>query len=525
MFEGVCAMINAVGRELPEKVGNYIIKPFMGIGRANDDLPPVVSMRRPSLRPESGTKLLATLEDAIMECGLKDGMTISFHHCFREGDMVIGQVLAAIRRLGIKNLRFAPSAVVNIKNPSIVDFVRDGTIARIEASGIRGELGDAVIDGLMETPVILRPHGARPRAIESGDLMIDVAFIGASAADEYGNATGQVGPNACGSMGYAFVDAYNAGKVVIVTDNLVDYPCVPVSISQQYVDYVVKVDQVGDPAKIGAGAARMTKNPRDLMIAQRAADAIAASRLFRDGFSFQTGAGAISIACTNFLAERMEKAGIQASYALGGIPAAIIDMYKKGLVRVVACSQSFDAVAARAIVECPNVVEIDNAVYSNMYAKGCMLDKLNFGVLGALEIDTDFNINILTGSSGEMMGGLGGGPDVADGADISIVTLPIVRGRTPSVVPKVFTCCTPGDSVAMAVTEAGIALNPKHKYYAELREDLTAANLKLVTIEELCELARSIVGTPKPIECTDKIVALVEYRDGTVIDVIRQIKR
>ncbi len=518
-------MINAVGRKLPEKIGSYIVKPFMGTGMAEDDLPPVISKRRPSLRPASGTKLASSLEDAIRMCGLKDGMTISFHHCFREGDMVIGQVLKAIRSLGIKDLRFAPSAVVNVKNPSVVEFVKDGTITHIEASGIRGELGDAVIDGLMEEPVILRPHGSRPRAIETGALQIDVAFLGASAADEYGNATGQVGPNACGSMGYAFVDAQNAAKVVIVTDNLVEYPCAPVSISQQYVDYVVKVDQIGDPAKIGAGAARMTKNPRDLMIANRTADVIAASRMFKQGFSFQTGAGAISIACTNFLSERMAEAGITASFALGGIPAAIIDMYKKEQVRVVACSQSFDAVAARAIAECPGVIEIDNAVYSNMYAKGCMLDKLNFGVLGALEVDTDFNINILTGSSGEMMGGLGGGPDVADGADISIVTLPVVRGRTPSIVPKVFTCCTPGTSVAVVVTEAGVALNPKHKYYEELKEDLTAANIKLVGIEELCELARSIVGTPKPIECTDKVVAVVEYRDGTVIDVIRQIKR
>ncbi len=519
-------MKNAVGRELPEKIGSYTVKPFAGIGKAKDDYGPVVSNRRPTLRPAAGTKLLPTLEDAVKACGLKDGMTISFHHCFREGDMVIGQVLTAIRNLGIKHLRFAPSAVVNIKNPSIVDFVKDGTIDRIEASGIRGELGDAVINGTvsLDEPVILRPHGARPRAVESGDLMIDVAFLGASAADEYGNATGQIGPNACGSMGYAFVDAHNAGKVVIVTDNLVDFPCAPISISQQYVDYVVKVDQAGDPAKIGAGAARMTKNPRDLMIAQYTTDAIAASRRFVEGFSFQTGAGAIPIAITNFLADKMEEKGIKASFALGGIPAAIIDMYKRGLVRVVACSQSFDAVAAKAIVECPGVIEIDNAVYSNIYSKGCMLDRLNFGVLGALEIDTDFNINILTGSSGEMMGGLGGGPDVADGADISIVTLPVVRGRTPSVVPKVFTCCTPGTSVAMVVTEAGIALNPAHKRYEELKEDLTAAGVKLVTIEYLCELARSIVGTPKPIETTDKVVAVVEYRDGTVIDVIRQIK-
>lgn len=518
-------MVNAAGRELPERIGSYTVRPYSGTNADPAAWGRVVSNRVPTLRPAGGKKLCDSLEAAILCAGLADGMTISFHHSFREGDMVVGKVLTAIRSLGIKGLRFAPSAVVNIKNPSIVDFVRDGTIDRIEASGIRGELGDAVIGGLMEQPVILRPHGARPRAIETGALAIDVAFIGASAADEYGNATGQIGPNACGSLGYSFVDAANAGKVVIVTDHLVPYPCVPVSISQQYVDYVVTVDQIGDPVKIGAGAARMTKNPRDLMIAKRAADVIAASRLFREGFSFQTGAGAISIACTSYLGQRMEERGVKASFALGGMTANIVDLFDRGLVRVLACSQSFDAVAARAIAENPNIIEIDNAVYSNLYAKGCMLDRLNFGVLGALEIDTDFNINILTGMSGEMMGGLGGGPDVADGADVSIVTLPVIRGRTPSIVPRVFTCCTPGASVAVVVTEAGIALNPRHKHYGMLKEDLAAAGIQTVSIAYLAQLALSLTGVPKPIECTDKVVAVVEYRDGSVIDVIRQIKR
>lgn len=518
-------MKNAVGREIPEKIGDYIVRPYTGAYTGNPGTEPVKSLRTAGKHVSGDCKMAESIEEAIRACGLKDGMTISFHHSFREGDEIIGQVLKAIKNLGIKHLKFAPSAVVNIKNPSIADFVKDGTIDRIEASGIRGELGDAVLEGLMENPVILRTHGSRPRAIEAGELQIDVAFIGASAADEYGNATGQIGPNACGSLGYSFIDATSAGKVVVITDNLVEYPCNPVSISQQYVDYVVKVDRIGDPEKIGKGAARMTKNPRDLMIAERAADVMAASRMFKENFSFQTGAGAISIACTNYLAERMEARGIKASFALGGMTAAIVDMYKKGLVRVLECSQCFDAVAARAIAEEPGIVEIDNAVYSNPFSKGAMLDKLTFGVLAALEVDTDFHVNILTGSSGEMMGGLGGGPDVAAGADISIVCLPVVRGRTPSITKRVFTCCTPGETVAAVVTEAGIALNPKHKYYEELKEDLEQANLKLVTIEYLQELAESLTGVPKPIETTDRVVCIVEYRDGSVIDVIREIKK
>lgn len=464
------------------------------------------------------------LKEAIEAGGLRDGMTISFHHSFREGDQVIGQVLSAIRDLGIKGLSFAPSAVVNIKNPSVLDFVKDKTIGSISASGIRGELGDAVLGGIMEKPVILRPHGGRPRAIEAGELSVDMAFIGASSADDYGNATGLSGPNACGALGYSFIDAMTARTVIVITDNLVEYPCIPISISQEYVDYVVVVDSVGDTARIGSGAARVTKNPRDLLIARRAAEVMAASRRFAEGFIFQTGAGAISIACTKYLEEKMVEHGVKASMALGGITASIVRMHEKGLIRAVCCSQSFDAAAAKAIVDYPGIVETDNSLYANPARKGCMLNRETFGVLAALEVDTDFNVNILTGLNGQMMGGLGGGPDVAAGAQISIVVLPIVRGRIPSVVKRVFTCCTPGETVAVVITEAGIALNPRHKMYPELKEDLKKTNLKIVTIEDLYHIAVGLTGTPKPIECNDKITCIVEYRDGTVLDVIREIR-
>lgn len=200
-------------------------------------------------------------------------------------------------------------------------------------------------------------------------------------------------------------------------------------------------------------------------------------------------------------------------------------MYDEGLVRVVECSQSFDAVAASAISTRPGVVEIDNADYANAYSKGGFLNREDFGVLGALEVDTDFNVNILTGSSGEMMGGLGGGPDVAGRrGDLHCHHSHHPR-RTPSIVKKVFTLCTPGETVAAVVTEAGIALNPRHKSYAALREDLEKTSLKLVTIEELQQLAESLTGVPKPIETSDRVACIVEYRDGTVIDVIREVKR
>lgn len=513
--------VNAVNRKLPDRIGDYTVRPYE---HAYGDVPDrnVKTNRRMGHLLPGGTKLVSSLEEAVLKSGLKDGMTISFHHCLREGDQIVGQVLTAIRKLGIKNLRFAPSAVVNTKNPSVAEFVKDGTIARIEASGIRGELGKAVSYGELEHPVIFRPHGGRPRAIEAGELTIDVAFLGASAADDYGNCTGLVGKNAFGSLGYGFIDAYHAGCVIVVTDELAPYPCVPVSISQQYVDYVVKVDTIGDSEAIGAGAARLTKKPRDLTIAKKCVDVMAASRRFREGYSFQTGVGAVAIAVTKFLMEKAKERKVTASFALGGIPAAVIDMHDAGLVRAVACSQSFDAAAARAILDRPGVMEIDNADYANAYTKGGFLNREDFGILGALEVDTDFNVNILTGCDGTIMGGLGGGPDVAAGAAVSIVALPIIRGRIPSVVKRVFTVCEPGETVAVVVTEAGIALNPRHKNYAELKEDLEKGGIQTVSIEKLQQIAEKLTGVPAPVKTTDRVVGIVEYRDGSVLDVIRE---
>ena len=202
---------NAIGIDLPEQVGSYHVRPYSGPENPPVYEGPVVTQRRVGYTTDDTIKLQPSLEAAILASGLQDGMTISFHHSFREGDFVVGQVLAAIRKLGIKNLRFAPSAVVNLRNFSLAEYVKDGTITRVEASGIRGELGDGLINGtiVMDEPVILRPHGARPRAIEAGELTIDVAFIAASAAfsspspPKSGSESRRVSPSAIPSKAFS----------------------------------------------------------------------------------------------------------------------------------------------------------------------------------------------------------------------------------------------------------------------------------------------------------------------------------
>lgn len=503
---------------LPEEYGGRILQPYTA----------PFAVRNPATGKSglmSGSKVRASLREAIEESGLKDGMTITFHHHFREGDKIIGQVLGAVEAMGIRGLRFAPSAVVNLRNPSVVHFIERGVIDRVEASGIRGELGDAVIAGAMEKPVILRPHGGRPRAIEAGELTVDVAFIGVSAADEYGNANGVAGENACGALGYSHIDAQHGKTVIAVTDTLVPYPCTPAVIRQETVDMVVCLDEIGDSALIGKGAARLTRNPRDLLIAKNTAAVIAHCGCFENGFSFQTGAGAIPIACTKYIGDYMQEKNIKAGFALGGVTSGIVDLLNANLIDYIEAVQSFDSVAAHAMLGNSRIVECDTGRYANPHNKGCMVNRLDIAVLGALEVDIDFNVNILTGSSGEMLGGLGGGPDVAAGAKVPIVALPLFRGRTPSIVERVFTLCTPGETIAAIVTEAGVALNPRHRSYDMLRASLKNAGVASCSIEQMKHLAETITGVPEPIRCTDRVVALVEYRDGTIIDVIRQLDK
>lgn len=190
-------------------------------------------------------------------------MTISFHHHFRNGDFVFNQVMKIIMELGIKNLTLAPSSLTGVMNDVAIEAIKQGTVTAITTSGMRGSLGDAVSHGLLAKPVIFRSHGGRARAIENGEIKIDVAFLGVPNADRCGNANGSYGDEAFGSLGYALMDANYANKVVLLTDNLVDYPNTPASIKQTQVDYVVEVDQVGDPDKIGSGATRFTKDPKN----------------------------------------------------------------------------------------------------------------------------------------------------------------------------------------------------------------------------------------------------------------------
>lgn len=474
-------------------------------------------------RQHDSKKVLPSLEEAIRRVGLKDGMTISFHHHFRNGDYVINMVMDVIAKMGIKGLTVAASSLTDCHWP-LIDHIKNGVISHIETSGLRGKLGDAVSHGLMDFPVIFRSHGGRAAAIETGELHIDVAFLGAPSSDPYGNANGynrdEENSSCCGSLGYAKLDAQFADKCIIITDHLVSYPNTPFSIPESHVDYVVKVDNIGDPNGIMSGATRYTKNPKELLIAQYATKAIEASGYYKDNFSMQMGSGGASLAVAHYLRESMIRDNIKCRFALGGITGQIVQMHEEGLVKKILDVQSFDLIAANSVKNNFFHQQIDASYYASYVNRGAAVNQLDFVILSALEVDVNFNVNVMTGSDGVIRGAVGGHPDTAAGASMTIVVCPLLRGRIPTICTKVNTICTPGETVDVVVTDQGMAVNPARP---ELYEKFVAAGLPVTTIEKLRDRAERIVGKPEPIKYTDKIVGVLMYRDNSVIDVIRQV--
>ena len=466
-----------------------------------------------------GGKVLSSIEDAIKAAGLRNGMTVSFHHHLRDGDNVLNMVLEACARLGLRDLRVASSSIFPVHAP-LVDHIRNGVVSAVEANYIGGPVGEAISAGLLPQPAVLRTHGGRVRAIEAGELRIDAAFIAAPCADAGGNLNGVEGPSACGSLGYAVADAEYARCVVAVTDNLIPFPTCPISIPGSNVDFIVKVDSIGDPAGIVSGSTRITRDPIGLVIARSAARVIQASGLLADGFAFQTGAGGVSLAVASFVGKMMREGKIRGSFGLGGITEFFVSMLNEGLFSTLLDTQDFDAASVRSLRECPRHQEIDCGFYANPAGKGAAVDYLDVVVLGATEVDTSFNVNVTTSSDGVIMGGSGGHSDAAAGAKMTVIVTRALRTRLPVIKDAVTCVSTPGDSVDVVVTERGAAVNPRRQDLARLLEE---RGILVRDIREIKEEIEALVGRPAPLPGSGRVVAVNEYRDGTVIDLVRQV--
>lgn len=511
-------MINAVGRDVPDHIPGYgAVRPFAGAfaypeGRIRTEA--IVMASLPGV-----SKLQPDLQAALDACELRDGATISFHHHLRNGDRVLNMVLDEIARRGIKGVHVAASSLFPVHEP-LLAHIRSGVVAGISATYISGPLAVALSQGALPTPVVMYTHGGRARAIEAGDLRIDVAFMGAPTADMHGNLNGVSGPSACGTLGYAMVDVRHAHKVVALTDHLVPHPACPADITQDCVDFVVKVDSIGDREGIVSGTTRATEDPVGLSIARTAVDVIAASGMLANGMSFQTGAGGISLAVATELSLRMTELGIRGSFASGGITGYLVDMLEAGQFEALFDVQCFDLKAVDSYRLNPLHQCMSASLYANPHSRGPVVNLLDVVILGAAEIDGDFNVNVTTGTDGVILGGSGGHADTAAGAKLAIVTTKLCAGGFAKVVNRVSAVTTPGETIDVLVTEAGVAVNPARH---DLEEQLRDAGINVVPISELIALASARAKNVAPPPSQGRIVAILEYRDGSVIDVVRAV--
>ena len=514
-------MINAVGRDIPEEIlkitgkevfqGNYYKdgKPFQ---KAGPMVTPVMN--------HDHDKMVRDIHEALVRCNAHDGMTVSFHHHFRDGDLVVCMVMKEIQKMGLKNITLSASSLGKAHD-DLVPLIEDGTITNIESSGVRGKIGEAISHGKLKGLATMRSHGGRVRALVTGETHVDIAFIGAPTCDEYGNCRGIGGKTNCGVLSYSYVDGNQADYVVAITDCLVPFPNYPAHISMTKVDYVCVVDAIGVPEKIATGAAKPTTDQRKLLMAEYCTQVVANTPYFKDGFSYQTGVGGASIASTISLTKIMKERNIKMGFGVGGLTKPMCDLLDNGMVRVLLDTQDFDLDAVQNVKN-PNHHRISAGAYANPMNKGAFVNKLDYVILAALEVDTHFNCNVVVGSDGVITGAQGGHPDTAQGAKCTIVIAPLLQGRIPAICTDVTTVTTPGESVDIVVTDYGVAVNPARP---DLLKALQAADcVPLKTIEELRDIAYSIVGEPEKVQFGDRVVGIIEARDGTIMDVVREVK-
>ena len=510
---------NAIGRRVPTSVNGREQIPYQGV----DSHRPTGRKAAPPIRcnsdyPTNGDKRVPDLETALQRCGLRDGMTISSHHHLRNGDRVALTALQTAARMGAIDLVWFPSASFPCHEP-VIDLMKSGAVHHIEGS-MNGPLGDYCSHGQMRGLGVLRSHGGRWQAVQDGEVHIDIAVIAAPSADFFGNADGSHGKSACGSLGFALADSVYADRVIVVTDNLVPFPCVPWQIQGNNVDYVVEVDSIGDPEKIVSGTTQITRSPDRLRISELVARFLRDSGIMREGFSFQAGAGGIALAFVDYLARMMKAANVKASFVRGGSTKYLVDLLHEGLIGYILDGQTFDLDAVRSIASDPRHVATSPFTSYNFHGKGNFASMVDAAVLGATEVDVHFNANVVTHSDGRLLHGIGGWQNCLF-AGCTILAVPSFRDRIPVIVDEVTTVTGPGELVDVIATERGISINPRRQ---DLLKAVKGKGLPIRPIEEIkAEVEKICGGKPAKPRLLDHPVAVVKWVDGTVIDTVWQV--
>ncbi len=198
----------------------------------------------------------------------------------------------------------------------------------------------------------------------------------------------------------------------------------------------------------------------------------------------------------------------------------LVEMLEEGLTDYILDGQTFDLEGVRSMRENPGHIATSPFTSYNYHGKGNFASLVDVVVLGATEVDVDFNANVVTHSDGRLLHGIGGWQNCLF-AKCTMLPIPSFRDRIPVIVDRVTTLCGPGELIDVVVTERGIAINPRR---TDLMEKMRGSSLPIVDIRDLkAEVEDICGGKPAPPRTGDKVVAAIKWVDGTVIDCVRQV--
>lgn len=497
------------------------------------------------------------LEDVVRMIG--DGANVSAGNHYRFHDPFVTLLLNSLIEVEKRNLGLAIQLLYfkdgSPKMDALIRAIEKGVITRLECGGVYGSLGSYISKGNLPFPVQLIGYGARAGMLRSGQITTDWLLGQVPYADQHGKVSGIMGPEQalCGNLGLLASDAAYArygyvGCVAQTGDTPVSDPSGVNSQPEWLVnlgnDVLDNQGISGGTTDIRAIESRLEKDPIAQTITDNVMRVINASGVIKDGINFQAGAGTVSLATIYKLATVLEKRGIRGGFSTGGLLPIHLEMLRKGLVSRLFDGQAFntDPGVFKSFAENPNHVTTTPWDFYAAFNSDRLVQHQNLAVLGALEIDRDFNANVLTGRNGIIRGGLGGAQDAAS-SQLTIITTPLInaskstRTISPKIVPEVAVVTTVGSDVDVVVTEEAIAINPRSRspYIDQLRANAVASGLTVLSIEDLAALSLrkaqalhranpgSILITELP-QTTDKVVAVVHDRWGRVSDVVRQVE-
>jgi len=475
--------------------------------------------------------------EAVMDL-IADGDVISYPHYYRTGDKGLEQVVAALRAAGKRHIILYGNALFDHTDPWLIEAVRDGVISGVYGNVYR-KFGAHVMAGdLLPWKTVGFSHGNRVRKLQTGEVHIKVAFGPVPMADVHGNANGLMGRESqwCGPLGLFAADAEFADYVCLLAGTVSQSLIMPASLSMEQVDFVVPMEVPGLSEGIGSGTLNVEKaraNPFNAQIADNITQVMLASGVLKENFNFQVGSGAGLIVLEN-IRTLLKQRAIHANFAIGGVNSLHVEMLEEGTLKHLLHGQLFEPspTVVQSLLSHPGHHEITAGFYASVANKEAAVNMLDLAVLSALEVDLQFNLNTVC-ANGRIIGGIGGGQDVAAGADLTVIFLPLATGKNgkgfPKVVDKVYTRTTPGEVVDVIVTEEYVTVNPasQSRHKERLLEDAGKYGIELISIEALHEKsmtkAQQFGTLPVAAETTDEVVHVVEWRDGTLLDTIKQV--